>query len=201
MTSEQRSQQTKPEDRLHASVTYGDLKVEFSGTRDEVAHSFNTFLAKQLPSYGLAKKLSLNYGAEELVVKFQEYVKITPEGPRVWINEGNNKKKSKKLSDKELVGLQLVAQKIAFETGTDSQPASTLARLQESTALNPKSLSSRLSELSKAGHVAKETTTEQGGTVFRVTTQGISWLLSSLMDNVVSVADGLAETESKQTLT
>ena len=51
----------------------------------------------------------MNFSTKDLVDKFKDYVKITPEGPRVWNQE-------RKLSDKELVGLQLVAQRIASET-------------------------------------------------------------------------------------
>ena len=49
-----------------------------------------------------------------------------------------------------------------------------LSALQEATSMIPKTLSSRLSELSKSGLVARES--GEQGSVFRLTTQGVSWL-------------------------
>ena len=134
-------------------------------------HSINSFIAKQLPAYDVARTLSLNYSLKELIEKFQEYIKITPEGPRVWSQE-------KKLSDKELIGLQLVGQRISYDSGRTSSDSATLNELQESTALNPKSLSSRLSELNKVGHVSREP--KESGAAFKITTQGIFWLSQTL---------------------
>jgi DNA-binding MarR family transcriptional regulator len=102
--------------------------------------------------------LSMNFGTRDVIEKFKDYVRITPEGPRVWSQE-------RKFSDKELVGLQLVAQRIASETGGGVLPSLTLSSLQEATSLNPKSLSSRLSEMSKAGYVSKETIQKSKSTV------------------------------------
>lgn len=161
-------QNVPKEDALSISLSYGTLKAQFSGEPAAVLHSLNAFLAKQIPELSLAKKLSINFSAKELVDLFQNYVKITPEGPRVWSDI------ERKYSDKELVALQLVAQRISSEAVGGNSPSMTLASLQETTALNPKSLSSRLSELTKSGLAIRETT--QDATTFRITTQGIDWL-------------------------
>ena len=52
-----------------------------------------------------------------------------------------------------------------------------------STSLNPKSASSRLSELVKAGHVVRATTKDGIGSpvVYRITTSGIHWLNSTII--------------------
>ncbi|MCL4519073.1 MAG: hypothetical protein M1587_07740, partial [Thaumarchaeota archaeon] len=131
----------------------------------------NAFVAKNIPEIDLARKVSLNFSSKDLVDKFQDYVKITPEGPRVWSQD-------KKLSDKDIVALQLVAQKIASETREGVDSSMTLAALQEATSLNPKSLSSRLSELTKAGHVVRDS--KDGNTTFRMSTIGVQWLSESL---------------------
>jgi hypothetical protein len=162
----------EPVEKLHVSITYGQLKAEFSGNPDEIAHSVNTFIANQLPAYNLARKLSLSYSAKELVEKFQDYIRITREGARISLT-------GKKVSDKQLVALQLIGEKIAFETGSSSQEYAKSPDLQEKTSLNAKSLSSRLSELSKAGCVVRQQTSE--GSSFKISTQGISWLASTLL--------------------
>ena len=153
--------------RLTVSIVLGEAKAEFSGSPEVVLQSVNSFITKQIPEMDLARKLSMNFSTKDLVEKFRDFVKITPEGPRVWNQE-------RKLSDKELVGLQLVAQRIASETREGIIQSISLNGLQEATSLNPKSLSSRLSEMTKAGFVARESNDEK--TQFRITTIGIDWL-------------------------
>ncbi len=157
--------------KLSVSISFGEARAEFSGTPEAVMQSVNAFVAKNIPEIDLARKVSLNFSSKDLVDKFQDYVKITPEGPRVWSQE-------KKLSDKDIVALQLVAQKIASETREGVDSSMTLAALQEATSLNPKSLSSRLSELTKAGHVVRDS--KDGNTTFRMSTIGVQWLSESL---------------------
>ncbi|MGH2637692.1 MAG: hypothetical protein ACRDF4_00125, partial [Rhabdochlamydiaceae bacterium] len=106
-----------------------------------------------------------------LVDRFKDFVKITPEGPRVW-------SQGRKVSDKELVGLQLVAQRISSETRDGVSASMTLASLQEATSLNPKSLSSRLSEMAKASFVTRETVDEKAQ--FKISTIGVEWLSTIL---------------------
>jgi DNA-binding transcriptional ArsR family regulator len=155
---------------LKASLSYGDLKVDFSGSPESVLRSINDFVSKHIPAFNLASGLLLNYGAAELVEFFKDYVRITPEGP--WIISPTE------LSDKELVAAQLVAQRIAAETGNSGSLSVPLSKLLESTGLNPKTLSSRLSELLKAGLVVRESS--ESGSLYRISTQGISWLREAL---------------------
>lgn len=162
---------------VNVVVTYGETTVEFKGSPEAVLESVLRFLAKEVPHLDLAKKISLNYPASELIDMYSDFVKITPEGPRV-ITEG------KKLSDKDLITLQLVACKIANELGKAESPDISAQELQAATALNPKAVSSRISELVKVGYVQKDNT-EQGAK-YKITTQGIHWLNSTLLKKVKS---------------
>lgn len=155
---------------VNVIVTYGETKVEFKGEPQAVMESVLRFIAKEIPDIDLAKKISLNYQASELINMYSDFVKITPEGPRIITED-------RKLSDKELVALQLVACKMANELGKTSSADMSLQDLQLATTLNPKSLSSRLSELTKLGYVQKDTS---DGVKYRITTQGIHWLNSTL---------------------
>ncbi|MDW8044795.1 MAG: winged helix-turn-helix transcriptional regulator [Nitrososphaerota archaeon] len=157
---------------LNVIVNYGDLRVEFSGDPEIVLRSINEFLAKQIPSLTLAKKIMVNYSLNDLINMFSEFIKITPEGARVWKGE-------RELSDRDLITLQLIAAKIGYEIGQSKDPSLSLAEIQASTNLNPKSISSRLSELVKMGYVARESTEQ--GVRYKITTQGIHW-----MNNVIS---------------
>jgi hypothetical protein len=170
--SEESKQQT-PErnDRLVVTVTLGGTKAEFSGSPEVVLQSINNFISKTIPEIDLAKKLSMNFSIKDLVEKFKDQVRITPEGPRIVGEQA-------KYSDKELIALQLVAQRIASETRAGLTPWLSLSLLQETTSLNPKSLSSRLSELAKVGYVTKESIEDKSQ--FKISTIGIDWLSNLL---------------------
>ena len=162
---------SSPERQLAVSVTYGDVKVEFSGSPDVVFRSLHEFISKEVPNIDLAKSISLNYSLNDLVTMFKEYIKFTEEGPRVWANE-------KKLSDKDIVGLQLVAAKAAMLSGKAKTDDMNVNELQAATSLISKTIGSRLSELNKAGAVEK--VEGEGSGRYRITTTGIHWLNTQL---------------------
>lgn len=156
-------------ENVTVQVTVGDVKVQFSGTAESVMASVFNFLAKQVPSMDLARKISLNYDAAELIEKYASLVKITPEGLRVIPDSGV------RLSDKDMVALQLVAARIGRDTGKAEDDAMQVSEIQSATALNPKSISSRISEMVKAGYVARD---EKEPGKYRITTAGINRLNS-----------------------
>jgi hypothetical protein len=156
-------------ENVSVQVTVGDVKVQFSGTAESVMASVFNFLAKQVPSMDLARKISLNYATTELIEKYASLVKITPEGPRVIPDS------DVRLSDKDMVALQLVAARIAKDAGKAQDDAMQVSEIQSATALNPKSISSRISEMVKAAHVARD---EKEPGKYRITTAGIHWLNS-----------------------
>jgi DNA-binding MarR family transcriptional regulator len=105
-------------------------------------------------------------------------VKITPEGPRV-IPELGDAREGMKLSDKEMVMLQLVASKIAKDLGKVQNDGMQLSEIYNATSINPRSVSSRLSELVKAGYVSRENPKDDiDYVIYKITTQGIHWLNS-----------------------
>jgi predicted transcriptional regulator len=152
-------------------ITVGDVKVQFNGSPESVLSSAINFLSKQIPSMDLAKKISLKYTAPELIEKYAHLIKMTPEGPRV-IPDNETK-----LSDKDIVALQLVAAKIAKDLGKLQDDAMQVAEIHLSTSLNPKSISSRISEMAKAGHIMRD---EKEPGKYRITTAGIHWLNSTI---------------------
>jgi hypothetical protein len=158
-------------ENVNVIVTVGDVKVQFSGSAESVMASVMSFLSKQVPSMDLAKKISLNYAAQELVEAYSHLVKITPEGPRVIPDS------DARLSDKDMVALQLVAARIAKDLGKLQDDAMQVSEMHAATALNPKSISSRISEMVKAGHVARD---EKEPGKYRITTAGIHWLNSTI---------------------
>lgn len=162
-------------DSVNVTVTVGDVKVQFSGSADSVMSSVMSFLSKQVPSMDLAKKISLNYSAQELIEAYSHLVKITPEGPRVIPDS------DARLSDKDIVALQLIAARIVKDLGKSQDDAMQVSDMHAATALNPKSISSRISEMVKAGHVARD---EKEPGMYRITTAGIHWLNSTIAKKV-----------------
>lgn len=163
-------------DIVNISVQYNDIKVQFSGEPENVMLSIISFLTKHIPEIRLAQKISLNYSLSELIEMCSSIIKITPEGPKILPNIGEIH--NKKFSDKEIVMLYLLGSKIAFELGKISEKSSPISDIQASTNLNPKSISSRLSELVKVGYVIKSVNKENQAesVVYGITTIGIKWL-------------------------
>ncbi len=161
---------------IHVTITVGDVKVEFSGSAEHVSSSVMNFLSKQVPSIDLARKILLNYGSHELIEMYSSVIKITPEGPRVILDSDNNK-----LSDKDMVALQLVASRIAKDLGRLEDDSMQVSDIHTATTLNPKSVSSRISEMVKAGHVARD---EKESSKYRITTAGIHWLNSTIAKKI-----------------
>jgi predicted transcriptional regulator len=168
---------------VNVSITIGDVKVQFNGSANSVMTSVITFLAKQVPTIDLAKKISLNYAVTELIDTYSNLIKITPEGPRVIPQLGESE--IKKLSDKEMVALQLIASKIAKDLGKVGDDRMEISEIQSAMTLNPKSVSSRLSELVKAGHVIRDNAKNGTESVaYRITTSGIHWLSSTIAKKI-----------------
>jgi DNA-binding MarR family transcriptional regulator len=166
-------------DSVNVSIVVGDIRVQFNGTPETVMRSVISFLAKQIPAIDLAKKISLDYAVTDLIDTYSNLIKITPEGPRV-IPELEDAE-AKKLSDKEKVMLQLVASKIAKDLGKVQNEGMQLSEIHNSTSINQKSISSRLSELVKAGYVSRETPKEEiDYVIYKITTHGIHWLNSTI---------------------
>ena len=161
---------------INVSIQFGDIKVQFNGEPENVPISVMNFLSKNIPEIDLARRISLNYSVPELINIYSPIIKITPEGPKILPD--NVEIQNKKFSDKEIVMLYLLGSKIAFELGKISDKSSRISDIQSSTNLNPKSISSRLSELVKAGYVSRSVNKENQLelVVYGITTVGISWL-------------------------
>jgi hypothetical protein len=159
------------ERELSIAVTYGDTKVEFSGSPEVVMRSLHEFVAKVIPNMDLARSISVSHSLNDLAQMFRDYVRVTPEGPRVWAQD-------KKLSDRDVILLQLVAARISNLSGRGQTDAMGVGEIEGATGLYPKTISSRLSELTKTAAV--ERVESESGGKYRVTTVGVSRLSDQL---------------------
>lgn len=168
------------ERELRVSVIYGESKVEFSGTPEVVLRSLYEFVSKVVPNMDLARAISANYSLNDVIQLFKDYIRITPEGPRVWVED-------KKLSDREVILLQLVAAKASSLSANSASDAMGVGEIQAATGLYPKTISSRLSELTKTAQV--ERVDGEGGGKYRISTLGIH-RLSELLSKKLKPAQG-----------
>ena len=159
------------ERQLAVIVSYGEVKVEFSGSPDVVFRSLHEFISKEIPNIDLAKSISVNYSLNDLIQMFKDYIRFTEEGPRVWVQD-------KKLSDKDVIALQLVAAKAAMLSGKAKSDDMNVVELQSATSLLAKTIGSRLSELNKSGAVDR--LEGEGTGRYRITTAGVHWLQAQL---------------------
>jgi hypothetical protein len=159
------------ERQLGVVVTYGEVKVEFTGSPDVVFRSLHEFISKEVPNIDLARSISVNYSLNDLIQMFKDYIRFTEEGPRVWLTE-------KKLSDKEVIALQLIAARAAMLSGRAKADDMSVTELQSVTGLLAKTIGSRLSELNKSGAVDR--LEGEGTGRYRVTTTGVHWLQGQL---------------------
>ena len=157
--------------QLAVVVSYGEVKVEFSGSPDVVFRSLHEFISKEIPNIDLAKSISVNYSLNDLIQMFKDYIRFTEEGPRVWVQD-------KKLSDKDVIALQLVAAKAAMLSGKTRSDDMNVLELQAATSLLAKTIGSRLSELNKSGAVGR--LEGEGTGRYRITTTGVHWLHGQL---------------------
>ena len=159
------------ERQLAVIVSYGEVKVEFSGSPDVVFRSLHEFISKEIPNIDLARSISVNYSLNDLIQMFKDYIRFTEEGPRVWVQD-------RKLSDKDVIALQLVAAKAALLSGKARSDDMNVLELQAATSLLAKTIGSRLSELNKSGAVDR--LEGEGTGRYRITTTGVHWLHGQL---------------------
>ena len=156
---------------LHVSVSYGESKVDFSGPPDVVMRSLHEFVSKVVPNMDLARTISVSHSLNDLIQKFREFVRMTPEGPWVWVQD-------RKLSDRDVIMLQLVAAKISSLSGKAPSDAMGVGEIEAATGLFAQTSRPRASVLTPAAPVHRADS-EQGGK-YRVTTVGTSRLAEQL---------------------
>ncbi|MDP9290699.1 MAG: hypothetical protein M3P08_21225 [Thermoproteota archaeon] len=167
------------EANVSVMITMGDVVVKFKGSPDSVIASMITFVKKHIPTLDLAQEILLSYSVSDIMHACSGLIKITPEGPRVVLQYDKNG--IKRFSDKEIIGLHLVAARIVKDQEDLQQEGMQVSEIQLVTELNPKSISSRLSEMIKGGYVKKENRLDETESViYRITTVGIHWLTSTI---------------------
>jgi hypothetical protein len=144
------------------------MEQTFTGDVNDVWVSVNKFFGETIPTFDLARKITLTVDLSELVEDFKDVITIAPEGPELLIPKD-------KLTDSEVLQFYLLAACIGFRLGKRATEAMTKEELQTKLGKSMKITATRLGELVKQGTVVK---TEEG--TFKIATIGIKKLQEEL---------------------
>jgi hypothetical protein len=159
---------TEPERKVTLTVKYQGAEQTFTGDANDVWVSVNKFFGEMIPTFDLARKVTLTIDLAKLIEDFKEVIAIAPEGPELLIPKD-------KLTDSEVLQFYLLAAYVGFRLGKRLTEAMTKEELQAKLGKSMKITATRLGELVKQGTVVK---TDDGS--FRIATIGVKKLQEEL---------------------
>ena len=159
---------TEPERSVTVHVKYRDMEQVFSGDIDNVWVSVNRFFSEMIPTFDVARKVTLTVDLAKLIDDFKDVIAIAPEGPELLIPKD-------KLTDSEILQFYVLAAYVSFRLGKRSTDAMTKEELQAKLGKSMKIAATRLGELVKQGTAVK---TQEGA--FKITTIGVKKLQEEL---------------------
>ena len=147
--------------QLNVSIRYGSIEKKIEGPPEEVGKAVVSFLTSVVPQLELASRLVLSVDLSRIAKACEGIVAITPEGVVVTVPVGS-------LSDRELLLLHLVKEKIAEMTGKSKNDTVQAASLITATKRSGGTVAGRLSEL-----CAESLAERKGKGEYRITTLGL----------------------------
>ena len=159
---------TESERTVTVNVKYGGMEQTFTGNANDVWVSVNRFFGEMIPTFDIARKVTLTVDLAELIEDFKDVIAIAPEGPELLIPKD-------KLTDSEVLQFYLLAAYVSFRLGKRLTEVMTKEELQAKLGKSMKITTTRLGELVKQGTVVK---TEEGA--FRIATIGVKKLQEDL---------------------
>ena len=156
------------EDTVTVHVKYGQVEQAFTGNADAVWVSLNRFFSEMIPTFDIARKMTLTIDLAELIEEAKGAIAIAPEGPEVLVPK-------EKLTDSEALQFYLLGAYLALRLGKRATDAMTKEELQAKLGKSSKITGTRLGELVKEGSVVK---TDEDG--YRLTTVAVKRLQGEL---------------------
>jgi hypothetical protein len=159
---------TESERTVTVNVKYGGMEQTFTGDANDVWVSVNRFFGEMIPTFDMARKVTLTVDLAKLIDDSKDVIAIAPEGPELLIPKD-------KLTDSEVLQFYLLAAYVSFKLGKRSTEVMTKEELQAKLGKSMKITATRLGELVKQGIIHK---TEEGA--FRIATIGVKKLQEEL---------------------
>jgi len=159
-------------ERITVHVKYGEIEQTFTGNVNDVWVSVNKFFGEVIPTFDIARKVTLTVDLARLIEDFKDVIAIAPEGPEVLISK-------ERLTDSETLQLYLLAAYIGYRLGKLTRETMTKEELMAKLGKNMKITTTRLGELVKDGLTAK---LEEGD--YKITTIGIKRLQDEALPKI-----------------
>jgi len=159
---------TESERKVTVNIKYSGIEQTFIGNVNEVWVSVNKFFGETIPTFDLARKVTLTVDLAKLIDDFKDVITIAPEGPELLIPKD-------KLTDSEVLQFYLLAAYVGFRLGKRLTETMTKEELQAKLGKSMKITATRLGELVKQGTVVKG---DDGA--FRIATIGVKKLQEEL---------------------
>ena len=163
---------SEEKEKITVHIKYGNVEQTFSGDINDVWVGVNRFFSETIPTFDVARKVTLTVDLAELIEDFRGVIAIAPEGPELLMPK-------EKLTDSETLQFCLLAAYIGYRLGKLSRETMTKEELQTKLGKTPKTTSARLSELVKEGNVIK---TEEGN--YKITTKAIKELQQEILPKI-----------------
>ena len=147
--------------QVEVVIRYRDVEKTIRGSPEEVFRGVFQFLSETIPALDVVSRITLTVNFADFLREAAGVFAVTPEGVVVLTP-------LEALTDRELVMLNLVRAKVAFETGRSEKETLLASDLISFTGKGSGTVAGRLSELSGEGLVERT-----GKGEYRVTTFGL----------------------------
>jgi hypothetical protein len=158
-------------------VKFDDLEQTFEGGVEEVWACVSRVLLESVPSFEVAKKLTLSVDLQKLARDCEGIVAFSPEGANLLVSRD-------RLTDNETLELWLLTAYVGFRLGMMDSEAVSKEYLQAKLGKDAKIVSTRLGELVKSDFVAK--TDEK----YNMTTFGVVQMQRDILPKIRSKIAG-----------
>lgn len=165
---------TEQSDRMTVHIKYKDVEKTVSGNLEEVWLLLNRFFTELIPSFEIARKLTLNVDLEDLVTESEKIIAFAEEGPYVLVSKN-------KLTDNETLTLLLLANYIGRRLEKTQSDGLSKEEMQTKLGKDAKITSTRLGEL-----VKNEIAVRTAGDKYRITTFGLVQVQKDILPRIKS---------------
>lgn len=159
-------------------VKFDDVEQTFEGSVEEVWACVSKVLLESVPSFEVAKKLTLSVDLQKLAKDCEGVIAFSPEGANLLVSRD-------RLTDNETLELWLLAAYVGFRLGMMDSDAVSKEYLQAKLGKDAKIVSTRLGELVRNDFVAK-TADEK----YRMTTFGVTQMQKDILPKIKSKIAG-----------
>jgi hypothetical protein len=170
-------QQSKAND-VTVQIKYRDVEKTFSGSVEEVWLLVNKFFSEFLPSFEVAKRLTLSVDLQRLVKECEGLIGFSKEGANLLVSKD-------KLTDNETMLLWLLAYHVGHDLGLVGSDCVGKEELQARLGKSGKIASTRLGELVKGDMVVKVADDK-----YRITTFGVVHMQKDIIPKIRTKVSG-----------